>query len=285
MSPSPQPPQLDTPPEAEAAPGSLRAGPGGAGVGAVGTAKGETTELELSRVQHTFARRVAESQATIPQLTLRVAVDLEGRLAGREDGASGCTAEIVTACALALREHPRVNSTYRDGRVLVHSRVNVGVAVAIDAGAKTGTPGEASIASDAGVSGDGTETIAPTVFDADTLAVEDIASQIADLRVRAHAGTLTPPQLSGATFTVVDLGEYGVDSFAATVQPGQAAILAVGAVRPRPVASHDGRVVVRRTAVLTLSCDHRVLYGADAARFLARIRELLDEAPATLQLR
>lgn len=308
-------PQLDTPPEPGAdtdALGAVASWTGTAGEdagadtgtkrGAVSAAKGETTEIGLSRVQQTFARRVAESQATIPQLTLQVEVDLEGCLAGANRGAPGCAAEIVRACALALREHPRVNSAYRDGCVQMRSRVNIGVAVAIDAEVQTGEPGKAGKAASAtGESGGGTETITPTVFDADTLTAEEIARQTDKLRMRAHEGTLAPPELSGATFTVIDLGTDGlgahggdlgvdggrekqgtygggVDAFTATVQPGQAAILAVGSVRPRPVASDDGRVVAHRTATLTLSCDHRVLYGADAARFLARIRELL-EAP------
>jgi pyruvate dehydrogenase E2 component (dihydrolipoyllysine-residue acetyltransferase) len=264
---SPRRPPLDTPPE-PASPARVAEADG---IDAVTTARGQTTEIELTRAQHTFARRAAESQATIPQLTLRGEVDLEACLAQRD--ASGveptCTEELVKACALALREHPRVNSTYRDGRVLVHSRINVGLAVSNDSG-EPGTHDSPA---------HGPTMIVPTVFDADTLAAAELGHRIDDLRAHAHAGTLTPPQLSGATFTVVDLGTYGVDEFTATVQPGQTAILAVGSVRPRPVASDDGGVVVHRTAMLTLNCDHRVLYGADAARFLARVRELL-EAPA-----
>lgn len=282
---SPRHPPLDTPPEPEPELPALAAEANGAGaVGAnavvvgtdspsadtVTTARGETTEVELTRAQHTFARRVAESQATIPQLTLQVEVDLEECVAGREAGGPEpcCTAEIVRACALALREHPRVNSSYRDGRVQMHSRVNIGVAVSVG-------DGEAPEATAK------TTVIAPTVFDADTLTRQEIGFQIGELRVRAQEGTLTPPELSGTTFTVVDFdaGEddgRGVDAFTATVQPGQAAILTVGSVRPRPVVTGDGRVVVHRTATLTLSCDHRMLHGADAARFLAWVRELLE---------
>lgn len=335
MSSSSRHPPLDTPPESETGTGTGTPEPGtdtpgtraatGAGdavaggteavdtgTGAVDTAKGQTTEVELTRAQHAFARRVAESQATIPHLTLRVEVDLEECLARRgvsppaaagpagragiatADAAEGAatagtgeapparTAEIVRACALALREHPRVNSTYRDGRVQMHSRVNVGAAVSVEPGA----PGEPEKFGKAGEDGiGGTAVIAPTVFDADTLTTEEIAAQIDDLRARAHAGTLAPPQLSGATFTVVDLGADGVsgtdgldgvDAVTATIMPGQAAILAVGSIRPRPVATADRRVLARHTAMLTLSCDHRVLHGADAASFLARVRELLE---------
>jgi len=266
---SPRHPPLDTLPEPEPEAPAGRGGAEVAGADTVTTARGQTIEIELTRAQHTFARRVAESQATIPQLTLRAEVDLESRLAAHEHATASapaeqaapatCTGEIVKACALALREHPRVNSTYRDGRVLVHSRVNVGVAV----------------------TGDETELVTPTVFDADRLTVEETAREIDHLRVRALEGILSPPELSGATFTVFDLSAFGVDSFTATVPPGQTAILAIGSLRSRPVALDDGRLAVHRIATLTLSCDHRVLYGADAARFLTRIREPL-EASAVL---
>jgi len=278
---SPRHPPLDTLPEPEPEAPAGRGGAEVAGADTVTTARGQTIEIELTRAQHTFARRVAESQATIPQLTLRAEVDLESRLAAHEHATASataeqaapatCTGEIVKACALALREHPRVNSTYRDGRVQMHSRVNIGVAVPVEGGG-AGAPDAST---------EGTTAIAPTVFDADRLTVEETAREIDHLRVRALEGILSPPELSGATFTVFDLSAFGVDSFTATVPPGQTAILAIGSLRSRPVALDDGRLAVHRIATLTLSCDHRVLYGADAARFLTRIREPL-EASAVL---
>jgi pyruvate dehydrogenase E2 component (dihydrolipoamide acetyltransferase) len=245
------------------------------GPGAVNTAKGETSELELSRAQHTFARRVAESKATIPHLTLQVQADMQACVALRPtlagvspedsstESATGYGEMVVRACALALREHPRANSSYRDGRVQLHSRVNIGLAIALDSGEP-----------------DGSTVVVPTVFDADTRGLGEIAREIRDLRARAREGSLAPPELSGATFTVFDLGPFGVDAFAATVFPGQAAILAVGSVHPRAVADDNGQVVVRETVTLSLSCDNRVLYGADAGALLDRIRELLRSPTA-----
>jgi pyruvate dehydrogenase E2 component (dihydrolipoamide acetyltransferase) len=245
---------------------------------AVATAKGETTIVELSRTQQTIARRMAESKATIPDFTLQLDVDMEEcvklrtelkRLSRPEAQPQSASADVapaptyndmvVKACALALREHPRVNGSYRDGRLQLYSRVNVGVAVAAD---------------DA--------LVVPTVFDAEEKSLGEIARETRTLAEHVRAGTITPPELGGGTFTVSNLGMYGIRSFAAIINPPQAAILSVGSVEPRAVA-REGEVIVRPTMMLTLACDHRILYGADAALFLARIRELL-EAPAALTL-
>jgi pyruvate dehydrogenase E2 component (dihydrolipoamide acetyltransferase) len=166
---------------------------------------------------------------------------------------------VVKACALALREHPRANGSYRDGALQLHSRVNVGVAVAAQHA-----------------------LVVPTVFDADGKALGEIAREARALAARVREATITPPELGGGTFTVSNLGMYGVTSFTPIINPPQAAILSVGAVQPRAVV-RDGELVARQTMTLTLVCDHRILYGADAAEFLARIRELL-QAPASLTL-
>jgi pyruvate dehydrogenase E2 component (dihydrolipoamide acetyltransferase) len=251
----------------------------------VATAKGETSDVELSRTQQTIARRMAESKATIPDFQLSLDVDMEACVAlraqlkrlSRGGGAAGAqSAEgartptyndmVVKASALALREHPSANGSYRDGRLRLHSRVNVGVAVA---------------ARDA--------LVVPTVFDADEKSLGEIARETRALAERVRAGTITPPELGGGTFTVSNLGMYGIASFAAIVNPPQAAILSVGAVAQRAVVADSpqggtgGAVVARHTMTLTLVSDHRVLYGAQAALFLARIRELL-QTPSALTL-
>ena len=232
----------------------------------VTTAKGQTTTVELSRTQRTIARRMAESKATIPDFTLQADVDMEECVRLRKELKRLSQAEaptyndmVVKACALALREHPRANSGYRDGLLQLHSRVNVGVAVA---------------AEDA--------LIVPTVFDAEKKSLGEMARETRALAERVRAGTITPPELGGGTFTVSNLGMYGVRSFTAIINPPQAAILSVGSVEPRAVVC-EGKVVARHTMTVTLACDHRILYGADAALFLARIRELL-EAPSALTL-
>jgi pyruvate dehydrogenase E2 component (dihydrolipoamide acetyltransferase) len=239
----------------------------------VATAKGETTIVELTRTQQTIARRMAESKATIPDFTLQMDIDMEECVKLREELKRLSPAEaptyndmVVKGCALALREHPRANGSYRDGRVQLHSRVNVGVAVAVDAG-----DGPAAGA-----------LVVPTVFDAEEKSLGEIARETRALTERVRNGTITPPELGGGTFTVSNLGMFGVTAFTAIVNPPQAAILSVGALAPRPVV-RDSDVVARNTMTVTLACDHRILYGADAAQFLARVRELLEQ-PAALTL-
>jgi pyruvate dehydrogenase E2 component (dihydrolipoamide acetyltransferase) len=244
----------------------------------VATAKGETTTVELTRTQQTIARRMAESKATIPDFSIQMDVDMEEcaklrselkRLSHPESPAQAGSATpavvptyndmVVKACALALREHPRANGSYRDGRLQLHSRVNVGVAVAAD---------------DA--------LVVPTVFDAEEKSLGEIARETRALAERVRGGTITPPELGGGTFTVSNLGMFGVRSFTAIVNPPQAAILSVGSLEQRAVV-RDDEVVARHTMTLTLVCDHRILYGADAAQFLARVRELL-QTPSALTL-
>jgi pyruvate dehydrogenase E2 component (dihydrolipoamide acetyltransferase) len=168
---------------------------------------------------------------------------------------------VVKACALALREFPRANGSYRDGRVELYSRVNVGIAVA---------------AQDA--------LVVPTIFDADTKSLGEIAVEARQLAGKVRDGTVTPPELSGGTFTVSNLGMYGVSNFSAVINPPQAALLAVGAVVARPIVdANSAAIAVRQMMGVTLACDHRILYGADGAQFLARVRDLL-ERPLSLSL-
>ena len=243
------------------------------GPAGITTAKGDTTELDLSRTQQTIARRMAESKATIPHFALSVDIDMHECVALRSELKSLGHADaptyndmLVKACALALREHPRANSSYRDGRLQLHARVNVGVAVAVDSDGPAGGA-----------------LIVPTVFDADVKSLGEIARETRTLAARVRDSSITPPELGGGTFTVSNLGMFGITSFTAIINPPQAAILSVGSVQARAVVRPDGEIAARQTMTVTLACDHRILYGADAARFLARIRELLEQ-PASLTL-
>jgi pyruvate dehydrogenase E2 component (dihydrolipoamide acetyltransferase) len=237
---------------------------------AVATAKGTTTEVELNRLQQAVARRMAESKATIPDFTMALDVDMEACVGLRSE-LKGLAVEgtapaptyndmVVKACALALREHPRANGSYRDGKLLLHSRVNVGVAVAAEGA-----------------------LVVPTVFDADTKALGEIARETRALAERVRAATITPPELGGGTFTVSNLGMYGIRSFTAIVNPPQAAIMSVGVLERRAVVGGSGQLEARDVLTLTLVCDHRILFGSEAAEFLGRVRELL-QAPSALTL-
>ena len=226
------------------------------------TARGSAEEFELSRLQQTIARRMAESKATAPHFYLTSEIDMSRAVEARARiKAASAEGEIVPsfndmvvkACALALRAFPRANGSYRDGKVEEYSRVNIGVAVA---------------AQDA--------LVVPTVFDADAKGLRQIAADSRGLAARVRDGTITPPELSGGTFTVSNLGMFGVTSFSAVINPPQAAILAVGAIDEVPVV-RDGEIVPGQRMSVTLACDHRILYGADGAKFLAKVRDLLEE--------
>ncbi len=233
------------------------------------TAKGEVTYEDPTKLQATVARRMAESKATAPHFYLRAGIDMsravEARARIKAAAAEGDVVPsfndmVVKACALALSEHPRANGAYRDGRFELYSRVNVGIAVA---------------ARDA--------LVVPTVFDADHKGLRQIASESRQLAERVRDGQITPPELSGATFTVSNLGMYGIDGFSAVINPPQAAILAVGAIKERPVVLEQGEIGTAHLLSVDLACDHRILYGAPAAEFLAHIRTLLEE-PLSLAL-
>jgi pyruvate dehydrogenase E2 component (dihydrolipoamide acetyltransferase) len=232
------------------------------------TAKGTTTFQDLTRLQQVVSRRMAESKATAPHFYLQSEIDMSAAVEAR-GRLKALTPEgevvpsfndmVVKACALALREHPLANGSYKDGRFELYSRVNVGVAVA---------------AQDA--------LVVPTVFDADKKGLREIAGDARRLAGRVRDGSITPPELSGGTFTVSNLGMYGVSNFSAVINAPQAAILAVGAITEKPVV-RDGQIVTAHLLGVTLACDHRILYGAPAAEFLARIRALLEE-PLSLAL-
>lgn len=219
--------------------------------------RGETEVEEPTRPQTQHARRVAESRATVPDLSLTVQADIEAAAGLRAE--LGVTFEdlVVKAAALAVREAPRANGSYKDARFERYDRVNVAVSLPALGG-----------------------TQAPVVYDADVKSVADIAAETAALARKAREGSLTQPELTGATFTVASLAEFGIRHFAAVVQQPQAAILAMGAVEPRAVVV-DGGVVARQAVDLTLTVDHRILHAADAARLLRRVRELLEQ-PALL---
>ena len=214
--------------------------------------------VALTRLQQTVARRMAESRSTVPSFEISMDVDMEAAVALRAQlkelgEAPSYNDMVVKASALALREFPRANGSYRDGRFELHPRVNVGIAVATD---------------DA--------LVVPTVFDADAKSLGEIARTTRALAASVRDGSVRPPELAGGTFTVSNLGMYGVRSFTSIINPPQAAILSVGAMEPRAVV-RDGEIVARQTLTLTLAIDHRILYGADAAQFLARVRALLEQ--------
>jgi pyruvate dehydrogenase E2 component (dihydrolipoamide acetyltransferase) len=228
--------------------------------------KGEAEVQDLTRLQQTVARRMAESKATAPDFSISLTVDmtqaveLRKRLKEVADPAPSFNDMVVKAAAIALKEHPRVNGAYRDGKFELYEKVNIGIAVA---------------AMDA--------LVVPTVFDADRKSLGQIARDARAAAEKVRDRTITPPELSGATFTVSNLGMFGIERFTAIINPPQASILTVGKLAKQPAVDESGRIVARDQMSLSLVCDHRILYGADGAQFLARVKDLLEQ-PLSLAL-
>jgi pyruvate dehydrogenase E2 component (dihydrolipoamide acetyltransferase) len=227
--------------------------------------------VPLSAVRRITAERLTASAAA-PQFYLTTLVEADRLLAVRAEVNAGLAARagdgeavkvsvtdlLVRICALVLRQHPEVNASWGGDAILRHRHVNVGVAVAMDDG-----------------------LIVPVVHDADTATLADIATRTRDLAARGRTGRLKPDEFSGGTFTISNLGMYGIDHFTAVVNPPEAAILAVGAGTAEPVV-RDGQVVVRTIIKLTLTSDHRVLDGATAAAFLRDVRNALENPLSVL---
>jgi pyruvate dehydrogenase E2 component (dihydrolipoamide acetyltransferase) len=217
--------------------------------------------VPLTNIRKTIAERMTASVREAPQFTVSVDVDMKRALGIVEDlkAAAGdkpkvtLTALVVRACAWALRQHPEANASFQGDSIAEWSEVNIGVATAIDSG-----------------------LIVPVVKAADTLGLRAIAAQLADLSGRAREGKLKIDDLQGGTFTVSNLGMFGIDRFEAILNPPQAAILAVGRVAKRAEVTEDDKVEIRPMAALTLTSDHRVLDGASAAKFLATLKKVLE---------
>jgi len=251
-------------PDAPATPAapSASATPADAGQPAGAATGYDDEEVPLTNVRKVTARRLVTSMQEAPHFYLTTVIDAEELVAFRADlnariAKTGVRVSvndlIVKACATALRAHPGVNASWAGDKIVRHGRVHVGFAVALDAG-----------------------LIVPVVRDADMKSLTHITLEARALADRARAGKLTPDEFTGGTFTVSNLGMYGIDHFTAVINPPEAAILAVGATKPEPVA-RDGAVVVRQTLRLTLSIDHRTVDGATGARFIASVKDLLEE--------
>jgi pyruvate dehydrogenase E2 component (dihydrolipoamide acetyltransferase) len=234
---------------------------------ASGGGRGASERIPLTGVQRTIAQRMAETIASVPHFRLSIDVDfgevlrLRTRLrAAVGDGAPTVNDIVVALAGRALREHPAVNCAYAGDAIERYERVNVGIAVA--------RPGA---------------LLVPVVRDADRRSLGEIARESAALIERVRTSSSTPADLADGTFTVSNLGMYGISAFDSIINAPEAAILSVGAAQPRTLLDDAGAVAQRPFATLTLACDHRAVYGADGAAFLARLRALL-ESPEVLVL-
>jgi len=217
------------------------------------------TDIALTQIRRTIARRLAESIGPVPTFYLTAELDVERLSEMRkamaelgDDYKVSVNDIVLKATATALARHPEVNAHWLGDRIRQFARVHLGVAVAIDEG-----------------------LITPVVFDADTKRLRDIAREVRELATRAKARKLRPEEYTGSTFSVSNLGMFGIDQFTAIINPPEAGILAIGAVEAKPVVVGEA-VVVRRRMRVTMSCDHRVIDGATGAKFLATLRRLIE---------
>ena len=226
--------------------------------------EGETREL--TSMLKAVATRMTQSKQTVPHFYVESEIDMTRAMELRAELNTGLADSgdkisvndlIVRASALALMQHPQAHRSYVDGMHVYHAHANIGIAVALDDG-----------------------LIVPVVDDADTKSVREISRKTRDLAGRARAGKLKQPEIEGATFSVSNLGMFDVANFEAIINPPESAIIAVGATVDRPVVV-DGEIAVRKIMRVTLSCDHRACSGADGAKLLQTIKQLL-QAPSLL---
>jgi pyruvate dehydrogenase E2 component (dihydrolipoamide acetyltransferase) len=223
--------------------------------------------IPLTRLQRTVAKRMALSKPGAPHFYLQRDVDVTALIALRKELVAASPEGhgpsvndlLIRAVALATAERPDAVSRFDGDALIAPTGTHVGVAVAVPGG-----------------------LLVPVIRAADTKRVAEIASEVRALAGRCRDGTITPPELEGSVITISNLGMFGIDRFLAVINPPETAILAVGRAKPSAVVI-DGAVAVRDVLTLTLSVDHRAVYGAEAATFLGRISELL-ERPGALVL-
>jgi len=222
-------------------------------------AEGDFHDVSLTQIRKTIAKRLAESIGPVPTFYLTADYDVErmaemrtAMVAEGEEFKVSFNDILLKAVATALSQHPEVNAHWLGDRIRYFNRVHIGIAVAIDDG-----------------------LITPVLFGAEAKSLRQIAEESRALAARARARKLAPNEYTGSTFSVSNLGMFGIEQFTAIINPPEAGILAAGVVEPRPVVV-DGAVVIRRRMRVTMSCDHRVIDGATGARFLQTLRRLVE---------
>jgi pyruvate dehydrogenase E2 component (dihydrolipoamide acetyltransferase) len=220
-------------------------------------------EHPLSQMRKAIARRLAQSIGPVPTFYLTIEVDMGEAMALRarvnerfaKEGIKTSPNDLVIkAVAMALRHHPFVNAAWTGDSIHLYEQVHIGVAVAIEEG-----------------------LITPVIRDADRKGLREIAAEVKELAGRAREKKLKPEEYTGSTFSISNLGMFGIEEFTAIINPPEAAILAVGAVGPRVVVDDEGNMAIRQRMRVTLSCDHRVIDGATGAQFLQTLKQYLED--------
>lgn len=218
------------------------------------------TEQPLTQMRKTIARRLVASMQEAPHFYLTISINMEKiahwrtRLIELSGVKISFNDFILKACAIALRRHPALNASWTGESIRLYHDIHIGFAVAVEEG-----------------------LIVPVLRHADRKGLAEIAQETQLLAEKARQRKLTPEEYTGSTFSVSNLGMYGIEEFTAVINPPEAAILAVGAIQPVPVARENGEIAVERRMRVTLSCDHRVVDGAVGAQFLQTLKQLLEE--------
>jgi len=222
-----------------------------------------TSEVKNSQMRKAIAKALGNSKFSAPHFYLNIEVDMENAMASRKminaipDTRVSFNDMVVKACAMALKKHPQVNTSWTDNNTLFHSHINVGVAVAVDEG-----------------------LVVPVVKNTDALSLTQIGFTVKDLAGKARNKKITPSEMQGSTFTVSNLGMFGIESFTSIINQPNSAILSVGAIVEKPVVKNS-QIVVGNTMKLTLACDHRTVDGAVGAQFLQTLKTFLEN-PVTM---
>mgnify|MGYP000064817070 CR=1 FL=1 len=222
-----------------------------------------TSEVKNSQMRKAIAKALGNSKFSAPHFYLNIEVDMENAMASRKminaipDTRVSFNDMVVKACAMALKKHPQVNTSWTDNTTLFHSHINVGVAVAVDEG-----------------------LVVPVVNHTDALSLTQIGASVKDLAGKARNKKISPAEMQGSTFTVSNLGMFGIESFTSIINQPNSAILSVGAIVEKPVVKNS-QIVVGNTMKLTLACDHRTVDGAVGAQFLQTLKTYLEN-PVTM---
>ena len=215
-------------------------------------------ETSNSQMRKTIARRLAESKFTAPHYYLMIEIDMDNAITSRKainelpDTKVSFNDMVVKASAMALKKHPKVNSQWFDDRTRINHHVNIGVAVAVEDG-----------------------LVVPVIPFTDQKSMTQIGAQVKDMAVRAKSKKLTPAEMDGSTFTVSNLGMFGISEFTSIINQPNSAILSVGAIIQKPVVK-NGEIVVGNTMKVTLACDHRTVDGATGSAFLQTFKQFLE---------
>ena len=220
-------------------------------------------EVKNSQMRKTIAKRLSESKFTAPHYYLAIEIDMENAMASRAqinnlpDTKVSFNDMVVKACAMALKKHPQVNTSWKNDVTVYNHHIHIGVAVAIEDG-----------------------LVVPVLKFADGLSLTQIGAQVKDLAGKARNKKLTPAEMEGSTFTVSNLGMFGVEEFTSIINQPNSAILSVGAIIEKPVVK-NGQIVVGHTMRVTLACDHRTIDGATGAQFLQTLKAYVEN-PVTM---